>query len=577
MDRIAVLSEELIDKIAAGEVVERPASIVKELVENSLDAGARHIRVVLDGAGGSRILVVDDGHGMSRADAQLAMKRHATSKLRDLDGLSRIATLGFRGEALPSIAAVSRFTLTTAEPDSRAGFRLRLEGGELVEQGEAPPIGGTSVEVEDLFFNVPARRKFMRRQQTELAQAQEAAVRLALAHAEVAITFEHQGRVLLACPAGASDLRERLAIALGAEAHSHLIGVEEHRLGLSVTGYAARPDFTLPTARGIYTFVNRRYVRDRGLNHSIQRAYRDVVPQGRQPVLALMIEVDPRSVDVNVHPQKIEVRFADPSSVYDAVFAGLQKALRQDLLRAARASIYPSPAHAPDYAHAVRQFLERAQEGIWGATPPLMRAQSPEVAYGLAPQLSNSARPAGYFSSLRYLGTARNGLWICDGPEGFLVGIHPHAALERLRRNSLERASSSVAASDQRSLFSATVKVSAEQVRALEGARLPLTTLGLEVEAFGPEAIAIRSLPAELLASDHPRLLADLAAALCANADASAGRILSILACHAVGETALLSAEQIQTALSALDGADFSLEVIHQDVIGLEVPLPRRA
>ena len=576
MDRIAILSEELIDKIAAGEVVERPASIVKELVENSLDAGARHVRVALDGAGTSRILVVDDGHGMSRADAELAMKRHATSKLRDLDGLSRIATLGFRGEALPSIAAVSRFTLTTAEPDSRAGFRLRLEGGELVEQGEAPPIGGTSVEVEDLFFNVPARRKFMRRQQTELAQAQEAAVRLALAHLEVAFTFEHQGRVLLACPAGASDLRERLAIALGAEAHSHLIEVEEHRLGLSVTGYAARPDFTLPTARGIYTFVNRRYVRDRGLNYSIQRAYRDVVPQGRQPVLALMIEVDPRSVDVNVHPQKIEVRFADPTSVYDAVFTGLQKALRQDLLRAARASIRPSPDQAPDYAHAVQQFLERARESGGGGAP-LPRARSPEVAYGLAPQWSNAARPAGYFSSLRYLGTARNGLWICDGPEGFLVGIDPHAALERLRRNSLERLRSSGAASDQRSLFSANVKVSAEQVRALEGARLPLLTLGLEVEAFGPEAIAIRSLPAELMAADRAKLLADLAAALLANADASAARILSILACHAVGETALLSAEQIQTALSALDGADFSLDVIHQDVVGLEVALPRRA
>ncbi len=577
MDRIAILSEELINKIAAGEVVERPASIVKELVENSLDAGARHIRVALAGAGTSRILVVDDGHGMSREDAELAMKRHATSKLRDLDGLSRIATLGFRGEALPSIASVSRFTLTTAEPDSRAGFRLRLEGGDPVEQSDAPPIGGTSVEVEDLFFNVPARRKFMRRQQTELAQAQEAAVRLALAHPEVAFTFEHQGRVLLAFPAAGGDLRERLAIALGAEAESHLIEVDEHRLGLSVTGYAASPDFTLPTARGVYTFVNRRYVRDRGLNYSIQRAYRDVVPQGRQPVLALMIDVDPRSIDVNVHPQKIEVRFADPTSVYDAVFTALQKALRQDLLDAGRASFPQSLAAAPDYAHAVQQFLERAQEGGWGGAPPLMRAESPEMAYGRASQLRNAARTAGYFSSLRYLATARNGLWICDGPEGFLVGIDPHAALERLRRDSLERLSSSGSASEQRSLFSATVKVSAEQVRALDGARLPLKTLGLEVEAFGPEAVAIRSLPAELLAADHPKLLADLAAALSASPDASAARVLSILACHAVGETALLSAEQIQAALSALDGADFSLEVIHHEVIGLEVPLPRRA
>src|SRR5262249_31323672 len=320
---------------------------------------------------------------------------------------------------------------------------------------------------------------------------------------------------------------------------------EEHRLGLSVTGYAARPDFTLPTARSVYTFVNRRYVRDRGLNHSIQRAYRDLVPQGRQPVLALMIEVDPRSVDVNVHPQKIEVRFADPASVYDAVFTGLQKALRQDLLRAARASIHQNPAQAPDYAHAVQQFLARAQ----------MRAESPQLGYAQVSQWSDAARPAGYFSSLRYLATARNGLWICDGPEGFLVGIEPHAALERLRRDSLEKLSFSGAASEQRSLFSATVRVSAGQLEALDRGRPLLGTLGLEVEAFGPEAIAIRSLPGELLAADYPGLLADLAAALSANADAPASRVLSILACHALGETALLSAEQIQTALSALDGA----------------------
>ncbi len=573
MGRISILSEELINKIAAGEVVERPASIVKELAENSLDAGARQIRISLSEGGCSRICVTDDGVGMSPADAQLAILRHATSKLRHLDDLFRIDTLGFRGEALPSIASVSRVTITTSEPDSNMGFRLRVEGGEIVERAEAAPIGGTSIEVEDLFYNVPARRKFMRRPQTELAQAQEAAVRLALAYPEVGFIVEHEGRVLLSCAPGSADPRERLALALGAEIYPHAIDVEERRLGVSVTGYIASPDFTLPNARGIYTFVNRRYVRDRGLNHAIQRAFRDVVPSGRQPVMALMIDVDPQAVDVNVHPQKLEVRFADSPSIYDAVFA----ALRRALLPGVESGDRPRPG--PSYAHAVQQFLGRAQVAAWGGPLPLPGVEAPPVGYDRPLPRTSAPRPPGYFSSLRYLGTAGKRLWICEGGDGFLVALDAHAALERVRRDALEKALAHGSVL-QRSLFSTTVKLKSDEIGLLESQSDILKAVGLEVEAFGPGAVAIKSLPPELVGADYHRLLADIAAEisqsqhLSGGQHLSAGDVLAILACHAAARADSLSAEQVQTLMTDLDRADFALKSLHDGIVALEVPLP---
>ncbi|MGQ0506231.1 MAG: DNA mismatch repair endonuclease MutL, partial [Myxococcaceae bacterium] len=328
MPKIAVLSEELINKIAAGEVVERPASVVKELCENSIDAQARTLKVTLSSGGLGRITVADDGHGMSREDALLSMRRHATSKLRDVDGLFHILTKGFRGEAIPAIASVSRFTLTTSERGAPVGTRIRFEGaGEPVIE-DAPPVEGTIIEVEELFFNTPARRKFMKRESTELGHCEDALIRIALAHPGVAVRLEHQGNVLLTSPATEHDVRERIAAAIGPDVHPHLIEVDERRLDLTVTGFIASPAFTLGNARGIFTFVNGRYIRDRGINHALQRSFQDSVPGGRQPVAVLFIQMDPRAVDVNVHPQKLEVRFSDSRGIHDAIVAGVSRALK---------------------------------------------------------------------------------------------------------------------------------------------------------------------------------------------------------------------------------------------------------
>jgi len=579
MAHIAVLSEELINKIAAGEVVERPASVIKELAENSLDAKAGTVRVKLRGAGRSLISVVDDGSGMSPDDAQLALMRHATSKLRDLEGLSRIASKGFRGEALPAIASVSRLTLTTSEPGATVGARIHVEGGRALERAEAPPATGTSVDVEDLFFNVPARRKFLRRDQTELAHAREAVSRLALAHPEVGFFLEHDDTALLAAPATA-DPRERIAAAFGPEIHPHLVPVEDRRLGVSVTGHIATPDFTLPSARGLYTFVNHRYIRDRGLNHAVQRAFRDSLAPGRQPVAILFIELDPRSVDVNVHPQKLEVRFADSSGVYDAVFFAVRRALGESAIAASSPEAGGELDPGARYALAVEHFLTRAQEapGAWLPIPAVGERAPVPLGFGEARPGLNEAPPPGYFASLKYLGTLGKRFWVCEGVGGSLVAIDPHAALERVRlcqfRNGLDEGGGS--AERQRFLFPSTVTLPIEQARVLAASAPLLERLSLEIEPFGGGSIALRSVPLGLLEADPLSLLDALAAALVSpHSPLSAiDDAIQVMACHAAGSAnRAMTQKEMDAVFSELERSDFQPACIHHGVVALEIPL----
>jgi DNA mismatch repair protein MutL len=612
MARIALLSDTLINKIAAGEVVERPASVVKELVENALDAGSRTVRVALERGGLGRITISDDGHGMDPEDARLCLARHATSKLRQLDDLFTISTKGFRGEALPAIAAVSRFTLHTAEPNAEVGTRVVVEGGgePLVE--EAPPRVGTMLTVEDLFFNTPARRKFMRRESTELQHAEEAVIRLALAHPDVSFFVEHGGQRLFTSPASPGDARERIAAALGPAVHPHLVPVEERRLGVSVTGYIASPEYTLPNARGIYTFVNRRYIRDRGLNSAIQRAFQEFLAAGRQPVVVLFIDMDPRAVDVNVHPQKLEVRFADARGVGDAVNAAIVRALRAApwLGNKGEGSASEPPRQAAHYAMAVERFLTRAQEASWGAPLPLPGTQdaprpgsdaapsssgpapvSPgslftptsapppgrSPAFGQAQPQLNEAPPPGYFGALRPMGVLGERFHVCEGPGGTLVVLDAHAALERARlmnfREALEEERPPVP-----TLFGATVELPVPVARALVEGREALARLGLEVEPFGGTTLALKALPPSLVGADARSLLEALSRALPPSGSAldavSLAESLRVLACHAARHAeGQLSDGKLRALLGELDAADFHPSCIHGTVVVLEVPL----
>ncbi|MFL5344665.1 MAG: DNA mismatch repair endonuclease MutL [Hyalangium sp.] len=591
MARIARLSNDLINKIAAGEVVERPASVVKELVENSLDASARTVQVALEGGGLQRIVISDDGHGMGREDAVLCLERHATSKLRELDDLHNLVSKGFRGEALPAIAAVSRFSLHTAEPDAEVGTRVTVEGGGPLHVEDAPPRVGTVMTVEELFYNTPARLKFMRRAETELKHVEEAVIRIALAHPEVSFLVEHGGLPLFTSPACPDDPTERIAAALGADVHPHLFPVEERRLGVSVTGFIASPEYTLPTARGIYTFVNRRYVRDRGLLSSIQRAYQEYLPSGRQPLVVLFLEVDPHTVDVNVHPQKLEVRFSDSRGVYDAVLAAIVRTLRAAPWLGAAPQEADPKRQAAHYAQAVERFLTRAQEAVWGAPLPLPTAADapapgmppPPVPMGRAPAFGqalpmlNEAPPPGYFASLRPMGVLGERFQVCEGSGGTLVVLDRHAALERARlmdfHHLLEEGQGPAP-----SLFGTTVELPLPVAKALMGGREALARLGLDVEPFGGTSFALKSVPPGLEGVDPRTLLEALSHALPppgTSLDAvGLAEALRVMACHSAQASAdKLTDAQLRSLLGQLDAADFHPTCRHGTVVVLEMPL----
>lgn len=342
MGIVRMLPEDLINKIAAGEVVERPASAIKEIVENALDAGSTRIEIDVERGGKRLMRVTDNGCGMTEEDATMALQRHATSKIRSEEDLFRILTMGFRGEALPSIASVSRFTLTTCTPDDPVGTQIRVEGGEPQIQ-RAARAKGTTVEIKDLFFNVPGRRKFLKTDGTEFSHIAETITRLALANPEIHFRLTHNGRSqLLANPT--TDLRERVSDLLGRQIGQSMHPVSATMGWLKMHGLFSEPTHTTKGTKGIYLFVNGRFIRDRGLSHACQEAYRGTIEKGRFPYVLMFLEIDPSEVDVNVHPQKIEVRFHRQHEVYSRLLTALRNAIAQaPWLQMALANHTPGP------------------------------------------------------------------------------------------------------------------------------------------------------------------------------------------------------------------------------------------
>ncbi|HET9594644.1 MAG TPA: DNA mismatch repair endonuclease MutL, partial [Anaeromyxobacteraceae bacterium] len=482
MPRIQVLPPGLVNQIAAGEVVERPASVVKELVENALDAGARQIQVDVEEGGLGLVRVADDGSGMACDDALLALERHATSKLRDADGLTAIATMGFRGEALPAIASVSRMRLDTCDgAEGAPGTRLVLDGGRVVEQGPIARTRGTTVEVRDLFFNTPARRKFMRAPPAEAGHSSEAVLRLALARPDVGFALRSGGRAVLGSPPGA-PLADRAAAALGREAARHLLPVEGGRGEVRVRGLATAPDHSEATGRALYLYVNGRYVRDRGAAHAVLRAYAGTLPQGRFPAGVLFVEVPSGRVDVNVHPQKLEVRFADPRAVLDALFHAVAESLRTaPWLRhgAGTARAAPGASAVPDGAAAVplageevAAVLAEARAAAGSASPPLppLPGANRAFAFPIAPEPGAPPRDPGYFGALRYVGQHARTYLLCEAPGGALVVVDQHASHERLLFHRLREAWRARTLSVQPFLVPQVVTLPAALARALEAA-----------------------------------------------------------------------------------------------------------
>jgi DNA mismatch repair protein MutL len=490
---------------------------------------------------------------MSRDDAVLSVRRHATSKLRTAEDLLAIRTLGFRGEALAAIASVSRLVLRTSLHGAAEGTEVRVEDG-AVRVSPAAARPGTQVRVEELFGAVPARRKFLRRAETELKHVEDAVLRLALANPDVAFRLEHEGRTLHVLPPAVGDLRERIAAALGPEVAPFLLPVEDRRLGLRVHGVIAAPEFSLSTARSLYVFVNGRHVRDRTLHFAVHRGLAPSLPSGRQPVGVLFVEIEPSRVDVNVHPQKLEVRFADAAEVTEAVQAAIARAVLRDAL----GSGAPRPTPSTDYAAAVERFLSRAS----AAPLPLPGVQDRPAAHGEALPDRDGAPAPGYFTALRPLGTLRGRALVCEGPGGSLVVLDLHAARERVLAHRLDREAASPL---EAPLLGAALALTPAMEARVAARRESLASAGLVVEPFGPDAFRLTGVPPALV-GHRPEALVEAAVAALEGGQGGA-EVRAALACAAAAEGREPSADEIRQLLAALDATDPGARVRHRRVV----------
>jgi DNA mismatch repair protein MutL len=513
---IRVLPELLVSQIAAGEVVERPASVLKELLENSLDAGAAAVQVTLDEGGVRRIQVEDDGEGIPAAQLGLALARHATSKIASLDELEGVATMGFRGEALASIASVSRLRLLTRTRDGGHATEIRSEGAALSEPQPAARAPGTTVTVEDLYFNTPARRKFLKSEPTEFGHCDEVFRRIALARPQVAFTLRHNGRVSrhlrLQSPA------ERAAALLGDEFMRQALPVEARSLGIALAGLAGSPQAATARADSQYFFVNGRFVRDRVLAHAVREAYAEVLHGERQPAYVLSLEIDPRSVDVNVHPAKTEVRFRDSRVVHQFVRHALSRALS------------PSAAEAP-VAYATVSQKPFVQNSFALAQPAA--AYHAFMAAATAPiPVADEAQPLGH--ALAQL----HGIYILAQNAAGLVLVDMHAAHERIVMERLKSALDAGEVPRQSLLVPAVFSAEPLDIATAEENREALERLGLEIEASGPSTLTIRAAPALLASGDVLGLAKDLLAEIrehgaSAMLAARQNELVATMACHA--------------------------------------------
>ena len=517
MPAIRLLPDTLVNQIAAGEVVERPSSVVKELVENALDAGARRIDVELEEGGIRLIRIRDDGGGMGPEDIALAVERHATSKIGSLEDLECVGTLGFRGEALPSIASVSRFSITSRRGDDAHGSRLEVEGGKrLPPRPQAHPVGST-VEVRDLFFNVPARRKFLRAERTEYGHVEDWLRSLALARPGLELRLSHNGRPSRSYrPVAAdADALARVAEALGEEFTSRCLRLDHEGAGLRLHGWVGLPTASRSSADQQYFYVNGRAVRDRTVAHAVRQAYADVLFHGRHPAYVLFLEIDPRRVDVNVHPAKHEVRFRDGRLVHDFVYRTLHEALAGTRAGAAVAhaegvTAAPSPAasaYAPVQAGMslpVRETMAAYSllYGAVGADVALadVALVEPEAGGTLAPADDRVAPPLGF--ALAQL----HGVFILAENAAGLVLVDMHAAHERITYERLKQAQDEGGIRSQVLLVPVTLAVAEREADLAEREGDALAALGFELRRAGPQSLSVRAVPA-LLADEEPRAL----------------------------------------------------------------------
>ncbi|MCC4609120.1 DNA mismatch repair endonuclease MutL [Xanthomonas campestris] len=599
---IRQLPEILINQIAAGEVVERPASVVKELVENALDAGATRVDIELEEGGVRLIRIRDNGGGITPDELPLAVSRHATSKIASLDDLETVATLGFRGEALPSIASVSRFTLISRRADAEHGSALQIDGGRLGEVTPHAHAPGTTVEVRELFFNVPARRKFLRAERTELGHIEEWLRSLALARPDVELRVSHNGKPSRRYKPGDLYSDARLGETLGEDFARQALRVDHSGAGLRLHGWVAQPHYSRASTDQQYLYVNGRSVRDRSVAHAVKMAYGDVLFHGRQPAYVLFLELDPARVDVNVHPAKHEVRFREARLIHDFVYRTLQDALAQTRAGTTPNSI-GSDAPAADAVGAMGAgFSGGASYGSTASggggsgsyanwtpsqTPLGLRVDEARAAYSALyapppgsaqhaaqlPQLSGTGLPVTAEDSgvppLGYAVAQLHGIYILsENAEGLIV-VDMHAAHERIGYERLKNAHDSIGLHAQPLLVPITLAVGEREADTAEREADTLASLGFEITRAGPQSLHVRSIPALLANAEPEALLRDVLGDLREHGQsrriASArDELLSTMACHgAVRANRRLTVPEMNALLRDMEATERSGQCNH--------------
>lgn len=581
---IVVLPPALASQIAAGEVVERPASAVKELVENALDAGAQRVDVEIEGGGITRLSVSDDGRGMNRQNARLSVERHATSKLREIGDLNAIASYGFRGEALPSIASVSRFSLRSRPLDSDAGVEVFIEGTSEPVLRDAGMAVGTRVEVRDLFFNVPARRKFLRSTGTESGHVTEVLEAAALTRPEVTFTLARDGRVVREF-LRASGREERVAQVSASEG---LTRCEGTRGPLRIEAYLSRPEEARNGAGGLRLLVNGRSIRDRALQITIAQAYGSVLERGRYPRGVVYLDLPPEFLDVNVHPQKAEVRFADARATQDALYGTLSRALAGAFSlptpnRSAWTKPRPEPQVAPvparpeeehpwsspgpSVAKPSEPLLDQSPDS--DCPPPLTvlgnsEAAIPELLFAVREGTAQPIRPERevQWSRLKFVAQLRQTYLLCESGEGIYL-LDQHAAAERVTFTRLQKQYQARAVPAQSLLFPVTLEVLPAEVELVEQRGKEMLEVGLDVRVRGPESISIHAVPKLLQRASAERLLRDLLAEVARKGGRgfsdAVDLALATMACHgSIRAGDVLAPNEVQALLIALDDADFA-------------------
>ena len=574
--RIQPLPEHLINQIAAGEVIERPASVVKELVENALDAGATRIEVELEAGGVKRVRVRDNGDGIPADDLKLALTRHATSKIASLDDLEAVRSMGFRGEALPSIASVSRFSLTSRTADAAHAHAVDVDNGDIGPLRPAQHPVGTTAEMRELFFNVPARRKFLRAERTELGHVEDWLRAIALARPEVGFSLTHNGRLLLRDEAVPQAPESRVDAVLGEEFLAHSLRIDHSAAGLRLHGYVGLPTAARAQNDRQFFYVNRRLVRDRVIAHAVRQAYADVLFHGRHPAFVLFLELDPLLVDVNAHPAKTEVRFREQRLVHDFLFRSLHEALAQT--RAGQAATIAAPVFPPPSAAA---FVPQ-QAGLG------LRVSEPLAAYGSvygrhettampSPAFLPMAMPASMpeapaddeIPPLGFAIAQLHGVYVLAQNAQGLVLVDMHAAHERItyERLKVQQACGDIAS--QQLLVPTTVSVTRREADAAEDFHAAFQKLGIELARSGETSVLIRRIPVLLDGADVERLVRDVLAEFVQHdssrrLEEAANELLSTLACHAsVRANRRLTVPEMNALLRQMEATERSGQCNH--------------